>query len=378
MNRIRHTMHADIEAKTAYWAMLLPALCVYLFVMAFPCVFSVVLSLSDFNGGKVFDSGNAWGFAGFRHYVRLAQDPYFWSALKNNLLVVGVSVLGQIPLGFFFAWLIFNKSVRFPGFWQGVLYLPAIISTIVIGIMWQTIFSPYGLVADVMNRLYFSGMQSTISSVVGQGPLVASADLVRRIIDAVGPARLAAAQFTDSSADLLAMLQTYGPNQGAAAVNDLATLFANTWSTDFLNTPTVAMLPILLVILWQYTGFYLIIFLANMQRIDPQIFEAARIDGAKEGQVLLRIMLPALSGIIVTTVILAISGSLKSFDLIFAMTNGGPARITQVLSIYMYDSAFRSAPDYPLANAISTVMIVISFALIILTNVISRLFDTGE
>ena len=63
------------------------------------------------------------------------------------------------------------------------------------------------------------------------------------------------------------------------------------------------------MILWMYTGTYMIIFLANLQKIDPALIEAARIDGATEWQVLIRIMLPALSGVIVTACILAISGS---------------------------------------------------------------------
>lgn len=117
-----------------------------------------------------------------------------------------------------------------------------------------------------------------------------------------------------------------------------------------------------------YTGTYLIIFMANLQKIDSSVIEAARIDGASEGQSLRYIILPALSGVIVTSCILAISGSLKSFDLIYVMTGGGPANQTSVLSVYMFDKAFKGAPNYPLANAISTVMVTISFLLIGLTK----------
>ena len=125
-------------------------------------------------------------------------------------------------------------------------------------------------------------------------------------------------------------------------------------------------------------SIYMIIFLANMQRIDPAIIEAARIDGAKESGILWYITLPALSGVIITTAILAISGSLKSFDLIYAMTNGGPAGQTRVLSLYMYQSAFQGAPNYPLANAISTVMVVISIILIIMWMSLGKAFREKE
>ena len=85
-------------------------------------------------------------------------------------------------------------------------------------------------------------------------------------------------------------------------------------------------------------------------------------------QVLWHIILPALSGVIVTASILAISGSLKAFDLIYVMTGGGPANRTTVLSLFMYDKAFKGAPNYPVANAISTLMVIISFSLIGLTK----------
>jgi raffinose/stachyose/melibiose transport system permease protein len=138
------------------------------------------------------------------------------------------------------------------------------------------------------------------------------------------------------------------------------------------------MLPVLFVILWMYTGMYLIIFIANLQKIDSAVIEAARIDGATEGQTLRYVILPALSGVLVTTAILAISGSLKSFDLIYVMTAGGPANRTSVLSIYMFDKAFKGAPRYPLANAISTVMVVISFMLIGLTKWVEKKFGGRE
>jgi raffinose/stachyose/melibiose transport system permease protein len=133
-----------------------------------------------------------------------------------------------------------------------------------------------------------------------------------------------------------------------------------------------SMMPVLLVILWAYTGTYVIIFLANLQKIDPEVIEASKIDGATEMQSLRHIILPALSGVIVVSAILAISGSLKSFDLIYVMTQGGPAGRTRVLALYMFEKAFRGAPNYPVANAISTIMVIISFILIGITRAVEK------
>lgn len=115
-----------------------------------------------------------------------------------------------------------------------------------------------------------------------------------------------------------------------------------------------------------------VIFLANLQKIDQEVIEAAKIDGATEWQSLRYVILPALSGVIATSSILAISGSLKSFDLIFAMTGGNPARRTSVLALFMYDTAFRGAPNYPMANAVSTFMMAFSFLLIIITKIVEK------
>jgi raffinose/stachyose/melibiose transport system permease protein len=153
---------------------------------------------------------------------------------------------------------------------------------------------------------------------------------------------------------------------------ELVHLFDKVAVLDVTKNP---MFPVLAVMVWAYTGTYVIIFLANLQKIDTAVIEASKIDGASEWQTLRYIILPALSGVIVTSAILAISGSLKSFDLIYVMTQGGPAHKTTVLSLYMFEKAFQGKPQYPIANAISTVMVGISFVLIGLTKVTEKMFS---
>jgi len=368
----------DREAGRAYWLMVLPAFLAYVLVMGFPIVLSIVLSLSDFNGGKMF-GGAPWSITGFQQYSKILADPYFWSALKNNFYIVLVSVFGQLPLGFVFAYVIYRRIVKWPDFWQGILYVPNIISVIVVGILWQTIFSPYGPLADIINGLSRRDFLAHLAPLLGgSGPVAVGDDLVSRILAAVGPTGVAAAHFASPAADLKDILISLGSVGPKEMLETLANLFAPKWTADFLSIPDLAMLPILFVILWMYTGMYLILFLANMQKIDTQLIEAARIDGAHEGQVMRYIILPALSGTIVNSAILAISGSLSSFALVWAMTGGGPSRITHILAIYMYDSAFRGAPQYPLANAIALVMVLISFALIGVTKIVEKRFGGKE
>jgi len=364
------------EETRAYWTMVLPAFVVYLLVMAFPIVLSLVLSLSDYNGGRMF-GGKPWGVVGFDHYAKVFSDSAFWHALKNNSYIVLVSVFGQLPLGFVFAYVIYRRLVKWPDFWQGILYVPNIISIIVIGILWQTIFSPVGPLAEVMNAAIRGGFQDRLNSIIASAdPSALSDEALRRILDLAGPS--GAAMFTEPLIELRDLLSSYGPGNSPEVLEGLTNLFAPKWTPDFLTKDDVAMLPILFVILWMYTGMYLIMFLANMQKIDTQIVEAARIDGARETQVMRYIILPSLSGTFVNSAILAIAGSLSSFALIFAMTGGGPGHVTEILSIYMFDKAFQGSPDFPLANAIALIMVGISFVLIALTKAMEKRYGGKE
>jgi raffinose/stachyose/melibiose transport system permease protein len=291
------------EERISYIILVVPALLLYLAVMTFPTVFSVVLSLTNYSGGKVFGNPNV-GFAGLKAYKEILTDQYFYMSLKNNIWIVLISVFGQIPLGFFLAYILSRGLIRGTDFFQSMIYLPNVISAVIIGILFNKFLLTSNSVSLEIQRFF-------------------------------NPA----AEFVP------------GKN---------------------------AMLPVLLVILWMYTGTYVIIFLANLQKIDPSVIEASKIDGASEMQTLRYIIFPALSGVIVTTAILAISGSLKSFDLIYVMTSGGPAHRTSVLALYMYEKAFRGAPNYPVANAISTVMVIISFILIAITRSVEKRFSSEE
>ncbi|PKL24110.1 MAG: hypothetical protein CVV47_12415 [Spirochaetae bacterium HGW-Spirochaetae-3] len=321
--------------------------------------------------------GEPWKIVGFEQYGKLFADPYFWNALRNNIYIVLISVFGQLPLGFLLAYLIYRKIVKFGGFWQGILYVPAIISVIVIGIMWSIIFSPYGPIADAVNRVYSSAYSAKVSALLrspgGEG---VTDELVDGIIDISGST--VGDIFSDPRADLKDFLQSYEPEDLPMLKEDLVNLFAHKWNADFLSKPGVAMIPILFVTLWCWTGVYLIIFHANMQKIDTQIIDAARIDGATEMQVMGRIVLPSLSGTLLNAAILCISGSLSGFALILAMTGGGPARVTQVLSIYMYDTAFMGAANYPLANAIAMMIVLFSLVLILITFGVEKAFGGKE
>jgi raffinose/stachyose/melibiose transport system permease protein len=298
----------DNQALLAYLGLVIPGLTVYLVIVAYPILYSLWLSLTDFNPNR----GGAWGFVGFLQYKTMLLDPNFWHALKNNMVVVAVSVFGQIPIGFALAYILFRKLVRAGRFFQSMVFFPNFLSTIVIGTLWKRLFQADGPVARLLQLL--SGNP-------------------------------------DAQFDLMLRAQT-------------------------------VMYPIGFALIWMYTGLYMVVFLANMQKLDLNLIEAAKIDGASEPQIFFRLIVPLLSGTVLVSATLAIAGSLRGFDLIFAMTTQGLVRMNaEVLPIFMYRTAFQDYSNpmrFAYGSAISNIIVFISMALILLSNYVGRRLHAGE
>ena len=104
-----------------------------------------------------------------------------------------------------------------------------------------------------------------------------------------------------------------------------------------LAEPDLAMYAILAVIVWKYFGFHMVLFIAGLQQIDRNLFEAAKIDGAGPWQVFRLITLPLLKPTVKLSVFFAILGSLQFFDMVMAMTKGGPFDSTQTMVSFLYN-----------------------------------------
>lgn len=122
---------------------------------------------------------------------------------------------------------------------------------------------------------------------------------------------------------------------------------------------------------WQYIGIYMIIFYSALVSVSPDILEAARIDGASEMQILMKIRIPAIINIIMLSCILSLVGALRGFAAPMNMTKGGPNHKSEILATYMYKKAFTSG-DYGYGSAIAVVIVVLS---IIGVMLISKYMD---
>lgn len=136
---------------------------------------------------------------------------------------------------------------------------------------------------------------------------------------------------------------------------------------NWLGDTKWTMIAVLVVVIWQFVGLYLIIFLAALQNVPGEVLEAAKMDGASEWATTWKITVPMIWDTIIVAVILCISGSLKTFDLIYVMTNGGPAHSTDVMALYMFNETF-SKLQYGYGSAVSVFIFFFSLILIVIVN----------
>lgn len=167
-------------------------------------------------------------------------------------------------------------------------------------------------------------------------------------------------------------LRIYHPTNGI--VNSFLESIGITNPPAWLAEPSPVLFALFIPILWQYAGFYILIYYAALKNIPASLVEAAKIDGATSLQIAFRIKLPLIMEVIKVTIVLAVVGSLKYFDLIFVMTDGGPNGASEVMASYMYHTAFR-AYDFGYGSAIGFFLLVIC---LIVTWVIRKLTASKE
>ncbi|BDP42621.1 lactose ABC transporter permease [Deinococcus aetherius] len=245
-------------------------------------------------------------WVGLENYRQLAQDPVFWTATRNSLLyLLVVPVLVLLPLVLA---VLVNRPLRGVGLFRTAYYIPVITSSVVIGVMWKWMYASNGLLNS----------------------LLAGAGLEGWVKAALGFPR-----------DHIAWLQ------GTA------------------DAPLLPLFALMLVTLWRYTGYYLVIYLAGLQSVSSEYYEAARIDGATAWQQFRWITVPLMRPYILFVTLLASISALQVFDEVVVMTGrppegGGPFRATTTLVYYLYEKAFGQALAIGYASAISLALAVLT------------------
>ncbi len=133
---------------------------------------------------------------------------------------------------------------------------------------------------------------------------------------------------------------------------------------DWLGDRKVALYSIFIAYIWQTVGFSLVLFLAGLQSVSQTLLEASRIDGANRFEMFRHVTLPALRPSITVVLILSIINSLKAFDIVYGMTQGGLAQSTQMLAMWAFTQAMQLG-DFGRGAAVSVVLLVITLAIVI-------------
>ena len=125
---------------------------------------------------------------------------------------------------------------------------------------------------------------------------------------------------------------------------------------------------------WRFTGMYMVIFYAALVSLDPSVYEAAKVDGASEMQILFKIKMPLIKDIILLTLTMCLTGALRGFDIPFLLTSGGPGNASELMSTYMYKKAF-SSNQYGYGSALAVFIIVES---ILVVYTLRKIFTSKE
>jgi ABC-type sugar transport system permease subunit len=286
------------EQTRAAILFVLPALLLYLVFMVWPFLQSFWFAATDWNGATATKT-----FVGLANFAELARDELFRLALRNNLIWVIIGTISPLVIGMFLALLLWRQPKGFT-FFRTVFFLPHILLTVVIGIIWSWIYNP---IFGILNTW----------------------------LDGIG-------------------------------LEDV--------SRGWLGDPSTALYAVLVAAIWAEVGFVFVILLAGLQNVSRDLLEAATIDGAGGWRRFWDVTVPQLGNVLNVITALLLIGGFNVFDIIFVMTQGGPANATQTMATMTYDQAF-TLNRVGYGSAISLVMTAIS---LIASVVFLKLRERGE
>lgn len=275
------------QRESSLWWMYLPSVLLVVTFIIYPFLDGIRISFTNWNGFS-----QTYDYVGLDQYTRMFADPDTWLVVKNTLLYgIGSTILQNI-VGLGYA-LLLNRNLKVRTLTRTIIYLPVIISPLVMGYIWYFFFAFNG---GALNDIYLW---------LGMDP-----------------------------------------------VNALGSPSLNPYIIVFVNT-------------FQFVGVAMIIYLAGLQSISRDYYEAANIDGASTWQKFKTITLPLLMPSITINMVLNIIGGLKLFDVIVALTNGGPGNASQSMSTFMYNLYFsRQDAGYAATQGVlmALIILVISMA----------------
>lgn len=246
----------------SYW-LVAPCLLLYGVFFILPAVMGLGISFLNIRSFNFADAT----FAGLRNYINVLTDDGMNIAIKNSFIFAAVTTVFKVAFGMMLA-LFLNNKFRMTNFLRTVFFLPAVLSSVAVG-------------------LVFTAMMHPTKGIINIG------------LRAVGLDAL-----------------------------------AQNWLTD----PHIAIFSVAFIEVWKWTGFTMVILLAGLQSIPENYYEAAEIDGATPWQKFSRVTLPLILPAFTNALVVNLIGGLKAFDIVQAVTKGGPGTATEVFGTLVYKS----------------------------------------
>lgn len=275
----------------------IPAALIIASVKAWPIIQTVWHSFTNWDGLYKND------FVGLANYRTFISTGLFSKLLGNSLFLL-ISVPAQVLIGILVAVLLYEKTAGWKAF-RSIYYIPQIISLVILGYLFKSMFSQNGPINQILM--------------------------------------------------LLGFIKT---------------------PVEWLAKGTTALPVLTICITWYSVGWQVIMILGGMSSIDPQVFEAAKIDGANFFTRIFKIIIPMISSTLTYCVVMSVVWTFTSlFSLIYSMTNGGPGYETMTLDYMVYARSFLKGDQFGFACAVAVVLLII---VMIITFINLRISKAAE
>jgi raffinose/stachyose/melibiose transport system permease protein len=274
---------------------LLPGLVIFGLFVAWPVLRTAYLSLFQWDGVNI----GKW--VALNNYLEVLRDPIIRSGFTHSLLLIVFFSIFPVSIALFITAVMTRRTVRGLTVYRTVLFVPQVVSLVVIGIAWKWMYSDGGIVNEVL---------------------------------------------------------------GLFGVTAPAWLGDFTWSL-----PAIAIIGT-----WLMTPLCLVLFLSGVQKIDGDLYDAARVDGANARQEFFAVTLPGLRAEMSVALTITMISALKTFDLVFVLTKGGPGNATTVPGVEIYQRAF----DEGKVGSAASIAIVLMLVIFVATFAIGFISRTPE
>jgi glucose/mannose transport system permease protein len=241
--------------------------------------------------------------------------------ISPSVLLVLVCVYGYIM---FTAYLSFTSSTLMPSFeWAGTA-------------SYHRLFSLENWSVSIDNLFVFATLYIGIASILGLGLAI----MIDQHVRAEGLFRSVFLYPMALSFIVTGTAWKWLLDPGVGLEHSLHAMGWESFGFNWIKDGDMAIYCVVIAAVWQTTGFVMAMFIAGLRGVDAEVVNAARMDGARAWQIYLRVIIPQLGPVFVSAFVILAHMAIKSYDLVIALTNGGPGRSTWLPSVFMYQYTF--------------------------------------